>query len=229
MKLEGQETRNAVYDGPLNQLCVDLSKNETFRKFWNFPDISPEEEDKEDENNYEEDPHTKDSKSLKWFKQMGDVELVLRFFAYRQLDSFPSGLNKMAEMLDRFIVEGNKFPEELLTNYRQMFLQTISFLSETLGESPYYRLDSSGNPQQQRNKIIYDPVMYVASQYAQSEQRNLLIENKDELLKQLGKMYKDNDNIFGGRKTNKSDAKKRNELMKQAFVDTIELIAKKGQ
>jgi hypothetical protein len=227
VELANQETRNAVYDGPLNQLCMELSQNEVFRRFWALPENSPATED--DENDDQEGSGTKERKGLKMFKKMDDVELVLRFFAYRQLDSFPSGLNKMAEMLDRFLIEGNKFSDELLGSYREMFLQTISFLSETLGDSPYCRLDSSGTPKGQQNKIIYDPLMYIASQYAQSEHRDMFINNKEKLRNHLGRMYEENDKLFEGRKTNKSDAKKRNSLLKQTFVKTLETLTQKGQ
>jgi hypothetical protein len=234
VELAKQETRNAVYDGPLNQLCMELSQNELFRAFWALPNVSSvEEEDEEIEEQEDTDAQkrkvdAKERKGMRMFKKMEDVELVLRFFAYRQLDSFPSGLNKISDLLDKFLPEGNKFPKMLLDKYREMFLQTISFLSETLGTSPFCRLDSSGQPKGQQNKIVYDPLMYVASQYSQSPYRDILIGNKEKLKKHLGKMYEKYSDLFSGRRTNKSDTQQRNKHMKQSFVVALKEMDKKG-
>lgn len=228
VKLANQETRNAVYDGPLNQLCMELSQNKLFREFWALPDVSTvEEEEEEVEEQEDKIDGSTDRKAMNMFKKMEDVELVLRFFAYRQLDSFPSGLNKISDFLDKFLPEGNQFPKTLLEKYREMFLQTISFLSETLGTSPFCRIEPSGDFKGQQLKIIYDPIMYVASQYSQSTHRDILINNKEILIKHLGEMYKENFTLFGGRRTNKSDTRNRNKVMKQAFVNAIDEIAKK--
>ena len=37
VELTGQETRNAIYNGPLNKLCLSISENEYFRKMWGIP------------------------------------------------------------------------------------------------------------------------------------------------------------------------------------------------
>jgi hypothetical protein len=48
--LSNQETRNAVYNGPLNKLCIELSSNEKFRMMWRIPlDPNPEEKDADEE------------------------------------------------------------------------------------------------------------------------------------------------------------------------------------
>ena len=47
--LSAQETRNAVYDGPLNQLCLELSKNADFRSMWGIPTEPPTESEYEEE------------------------------------------------------------------------------------------------------------------------------------------------------------------------------------
>ncbi|MEL6391660.1 MAG: DUF262 domain-containing protein, partial [Bacteroidota bacterium] len=53
VKLSSQETRNAVFDGPLNRLCLKLSKDPKFREMWRMPreDMStvPEDEENSDD------------------------------------------------------------------------------------------------------------------------------------------------------------------------------------
>jgi hypothetical protein len=48
VKLSSQESRNAVYDGPLNQLCLKLSENSRFKEMWGIPvEIAPDVNDDE--------------------------------------------------------------------------------------------------------------------------------------------------------------------------------------
>ncbi|MDM3853509.1 MAG: DUF262 domain-containing protein, partial [Aphanizomenon gracile PMC649.10] len=89
-KLTHQETRNALQNGKFNQLCIKLSQNEYFRKMWNFP-LECEGEEKLLENES--------------YKKMEDVELVLRFFAYRHIDKLKStGVDKF---LDEYLKQAN--------------------------------------------------------------------------------------------------------------------------
>jgi hypothetical protein len=94
VKLGSQETRNAVYHGPLNKLCLELSANEKFRRMWGIPvDPNPEEKDADEEVEDSTDEST--TAGINMFKRMEDVELVLRFFAYRKIGEFKAGLNKI--------------------------------------------------------------------------------------------------------------------------------------
>ena len=36
--LEPQESRNAIYNGPFNQICVELARNPYFCKAWKIPE-----------------------------------------------------------------------------------------------------------------------------------------------------------------------------------------------
>ncbi len=36
-RLTAQETRNALYNGAFNELCIRLAKNESFRRMWQLP------------------------------------------------------------------------------------------------------------------------------------------------------------------------------------------------
>lgn len=75
--LEDQEIRNALYNGPFNELCILLSSNNIFRKLWL---INPDDIDVSDEELDNYDDALKYAKN-KLYKRMYDVELVLRYFA----------------------------------------------------------------------------------------------------------------------------------------------------
>ncbi len=61
------EVRNAIFPGRFNSLLHELSRDPTFRRLWAIPDSS--------------DPVALERNSL--YREMADLELVLRFFALR--------------------------------------------------------------------------------------------------------------------------------------------------
>ena len=161
VKLASQETRNAVYNGPLNQVCLKLSENETFQRMWGIPhDPQPQENDDYDVAEAADEPTRA---GIRMFEKMEDVELVLRFFAYRHIQSFKAGLNRISDFLDRFLIEGNRFPETVLDGYRSMFESTVEFLWEALGQESFCVIGAAKRPP---TKIVYDPMMYVANSEA---------------------------------------------------------------
>lgn len=216
VKLGSQETRNAVYGGLLNTLCLALSEDEKFRRMWGIPlDPSPEGKEADEEIDDEVDEPTAAGKRM--FEKMEDVELVLRFFAYRQIDEFKAGLNKISEFLDKFIVRGNNFPSTLLEEYRTMFQSTISFLWDVLGAEAFMVLGFSKRP----TKIVYDPLMFVANSADVIPHRAKLIAKKVILRSELEAMYKAKHDLFSGRRTNFVDTQNRNRCVSEAFAAAI--------
>jgi hypothetical protein len=217
VKLSNQETRNAVYNGPLNKLVLELSANEKFRRMWGIPlDPKPEEKNADEEVDENLDESTKTG--IHMFEKMEDVELVLRFFAYRKIGEFKAGLNKISEFLDRFIVEGNKFPAEGLERYRLMFEETVAFLWDSLGNDAFTILWSS---KKRPTKIVYDPLMFAANSPEVESHRENLIKRKDVLRKKLESMYEANKELFSGRRTNFKDTQDRNNRMSETFAAAI--------
>jgi len=217
VKLGSQETRNAVYNGPLNKLCLQLSENLSFRRMWGIPlEQSHEERDADEDADENFDESTATGERM--FEKMEDVELVLRFFAYRQIGEFKAGLNKVSEFLDRFVVCGNRFSEEILNEYRSMFESTVSFLWDALGGDSFTVLDPS---KRRATKIVYDPVMFVANSAEVIPYREKLVEKKEILHAELEAMYKENQQLFSGRRTNFSDTQSRNRCVRDAFAEAI--------
>lgn len=215
VKLGSQETRNAVYDGPLNKLCLELSANDSFRRMWGIPsDPEPAETGEEDT---EEGTEESTTTGKRMFEKMEDVELVLRFFAYRQIGSFKAGLNKISEFLDGFIVEGNRFSGALLRDYRTMFESTVEFLWRALETESFCVIGASKRP----TKIVYDPLMFVANSGEVVPHRAKLLAKKDILRRELEGMYKRNQALFSGRRTNFADTQNRNRCVGEAFSTAI--------
>lgn len=218
VKLGSQETRNAVYSGPLNTLCLKLSENEQFRRMWGIP-LNPDPatastDDDSDADSSEDATAT----GMRMFEKMEDVELVLRFFAYRQIGDFKAGLNKISEFLDRFLMGGNRFAAPLIDEYKAMFEATISFLWDSLGTDAFTLLDPG---KRRATKIVYDPLMFVANSADVVPRRAALIQHKDILRAELQSTYQANADLFSGRRTNFSDTQQRNKHLSAAFAAAI--------
>lgn len=222
VKLGSQETRNAIYSGPLNTLCLKLSENQMFRRLWGIPQ-DPNIEDHNSDEAAEESLDDATATGIRMFERMEDVELVLRFFAYRQIREFKAGLNKISEFLDLFLMRGNRFPAKVLAEYHTMFESTIAFLCDALGTEAFTLLDSG---RRRATKIVYDPLMCIANSPEVIPHRAALVSNKGFLREELQKMYASHADLFSGRRTNFADSQQRNTHVGSAFAAAIARISK---
>ena len=215
VRLTGQETRNAVYNGPLNDLCLELSQTTELRAMLGTP-LGVESADNPDDTEESDDTATipeRDSEGVdvtrmgrKMFESMEDVEIVLRFYAYRHLSKFHQGLNRISDFLDEFLMRGNRFDPATLEDYRQLFLDNIKFWY-TIGGTTAFQIKGSNR---HFSKIACDALMYASSALNQ-EQRTLLLNNREAVQSAIETMYNDHNLVFGGRRTNTNDATRRNE------------------
>lgn len=218
VKLAPQETRNAVYDGPLNQLCIRLSENSHFRSMWGIPQDVVEEQpvsDDTESNADESDDSTKIGRRM--FEKMEDVEMVLRFFAYRQINDFKAGLNKITEFLDTFLPQGNRFDSSMLKEYEKIFSETITLLWRIWGNQAFCIPGTSKRP----TKIIYDPLMLAASSSTVRSAAESLIREKETVKSIIAAAYSEEKELFSGRRTNFSDTVARNEKLRMAFAKAV--------
>lgn len=186
-KLTPQETRNALYNGNFNQLCIKLSQNKKFRSMWGIPVT-------------EETLITSEM-----YRKMEDVELVLRFFAYRFIDSLTGTVEIF---LDDYLKNANNFPEETLDGLEKLFNDTIDIVYEIFGKKaflpPKYKRQTN-KPQ----KTIYDPLMQSVAKY--TEYKDKLISNADSINtnKYTAEHERDGVKLFYGRNTGPNDVKMR--------------------
>jgi len=179
-KLTPQETRNALQNGKFNQLCIKLSKNTYFRKMWNFP-LESEGEEKLLENES--------------YKKMEDVELVLRFFAYRHCDKLKSsGVDKF---LDEYLKQANNYSDETRSELERLFNETIDLIYEILEESAFIP------PIRERNKnlplkIVYDSIMQVFAEKIPFKQE--LLKHKEAIKTEI---YSDEEMLYVAEENNR--------------------------
>lgn len=201
--LEDQEIRNALYNGPFNDLCISLSGNKTFRKLWL---INPDDIDGLDEELDNYDDALKYAKN-KLYKRMYDVELVLRYFAMRHIDEFGG---KLSEFMDLCLRQGNRYTNEQLKILKNIFEKTIEKADMLFSEKAFCQyVKRRGTyswtlPQ----KMIYDSMMLALYQIEISNKEINLNRN----IERLEKFYKENEEAFDGKRQSKGDIKRRTEL-----------------
>jgi hypothetical protein len=170
-KLTAQETRNALYAGSFNDFCITMSKNETFRKLWNY--ILYKYENGELVN--EEELLTDDT-----YRKMEDVEMILRFFAFRHIEQL-SNFKSQEQFLDNYVQSANAYNQEILDQLKNIFEETMNLVYLIFGESALYMPDAT----QKKNtptKTIYDSLMQSFSKYID---KKALLETHAEKIKSM--------------------------------------------
>lgn len=214
VKLQPQEIRNAILNGPGNKMCIDLSENELFRLLWEIP-VSDAILEELDDIDYADYPTiTDDEKLIKklerhtLYKRMYDVELVLRFFAIRYLNEFDGSLSSF---LDDALVLLNKYDESQINQLKSLFVDTIQKAYDLFGDKAFKCFD--GEKWSSPAKMIYDPMILVLSQ----EDITVSDRKKEENIRNLEEFYAENtqeNNLkFDGKHQSKEDIIERVNLL----------------
>jgi hypothetical protein len=211
VKLEAQESRNAIYDGPLNRLCIKLSRNIYLCKMWGIPEPTEEEINK---NKISDELLNNDL-----YRKMADVELVLRFFAYRQRKKHDT--STLYIYFNNYLNYGNNFSADVLTQLEALFLKTIKLVFDVFGDNAFklYRVRNEKWSWYPRPTLaVYDPMMYVFSHNIGDSEK--ILSRKKEFNKFISEFYKENYEIFEGRNVNPGMLDKRDEAF-QNFINNI--------
>lgn len=140
--LKAQEIRNCVYQGKCNDLLFELNKHNSWRKILGL--------DVED-------------------SRMADLELILRYFAMRDLHIRNEGKLKqinLAKYLNQYMSDKTESTEEDILNMKQDFIQMIDKVFDLFGKNAFKNLKKeSENFASKINPAIFDAIS-VATSYA---------------------------------------------------------------
>lgn len=106
-QLTAQEVRNCIYNGSLSKVLKKLAKNAKFQEMISLPEASQ--------------------------KNMTDVELVLRFFAYRDMTSATQYSDNYTEHLNNFMEENREVSKEKSDHLIAIFEKQLTSCMNTLG------------------------------------------------------------------------------------------------
>lgn len=195
IKLEHQEIRNCLFQGPFNNLLIDLTKVDDFRDSFGLPRYTPEEEE-----------HHASIKDETMYQKMTDAELVLRFFALRHVEHYTRGMHGF---LDLYMARARSFSTDDLNFLRGHFLRTLSLARALYGELVFYPFDPKSNDWDERpHKAFYDAVMVSLSELL--DQESALMAKRDSLIEATKNLFRLNPpGTFTGRGNTKADIQER--------------------
>lgn len=137
VRLNPQELRNALYQGSFNNLIVELSTHPLFRQVWDIPQ--------------EGDPKLLDNSM---YAAMGDCDLVLRFFAIREVIlGVRSGSLRL--LLDGCARDNQHLNSVAIEDCRNIFMQALITSFNVFGAANCFRLPHT----RRLSKSLYDASM----------------------------------------------------------------------
>lgn len=213
VKLASQESRNAIYNGPLNRLCIQLSANESFCLMWGIPRRDSAEE-------FLDGPF-EELENNKVYKTMGDVELVLRFFAHRQRQRVGGGA--LNTYLDLYLKQGNLYGPETLDRLGRLFTDTADLVFRVLGEKAFWLWRTRNNHWawlERPTTTAYDSIMFVFSQHL--DQSTELLKSAVAMRAAMPGFYEKNVESFDGRMTNMANLRERDWLVQDLVRQVLE-------
>ena len=162
--LNSQEIRNVAFRGAFNDLLFELSQSEYLNTQLRA---------------------THDSKV---YKEMIDVQFVLRFFTVKAYwDSFPGNMD---QAMDRFMSENYKNSAQTIDNQKSDFLRSLTFCEIVWGNEGFMKPESSKRVLQG----FYD-IQMVCCSLLNTEEYNLALEQPAEVRKALNYLI-ENDAVF---------------------------------
>ena len=225
VRLSHQESRNALFNGPLNEACLLLSRTPAFCRLWQIAEPTIEEIEARQKRKEYQLPD--DLLRNEDFRSMYDVELVLRFFANRQRLQIRQSGDSLKKFLDRFLQLGNEnFSKETIEALSGIFVSTINLIEDVLGEQAFWlyrKREKSGvevwNWLQRPTLAAYEPLMFVFS--TMIDRSAELRSAADAIRSGLPDFYKENYSIFGGRNVNAADLTAREQAYRQYLHEKI--------
>lgn len=207
VRLEPQEARNAIYNGPLNQLCIRLARNPALCTMWDIPGPG------------DEGPNDVLLLENERYRKMLDVELVLRFFAHRQREALMTGT--LASYLDSYLKRGNLYPAEVLDGLAELFEGTTALVLEVLGYRAFWLWrfrHGHWDWLQRPTTSAYDAIMHVVSE--RLDQAPVFRAKAALFQERIKPFYQEHAQSFEARYTNRLNLRERDRLVAD-FVDEI--------
>ena len=169
IKLLPQEVRNAAYEGEFNQLLIKLSENPFLVKQFNI--------DTE-----------RDRLKSKIYKEMIDIEYVLRFFTLRSKWNSFSG--NMKNELDDFMKNHQNIDTDKSNDFKVLFEKSMQICDVIFGADSFRRPDG-------RNEMIqgvYDAQAVGLSFYIKDNYEEL-VEKKEIIKREFNQKYRNDPNF----------------------------------
>lgn len=147
-RLNPQELRNSLFSGSFNRLIVDLAKQPEFTDAWDIPSHV--------EHTRSDGTPDDELRANNLFKRMLDVEIVLRFFAFRD-DEAISG--SVRAMLDSTMKMHRAADDASIAAMRAEFVNAIATARSLFGDAVFRLPPSEGRAKGPLSRPLYDAEM----------------------------------------------------------------------
>lgn len=200
-QLNAQEIRNCLYASSFNDMLISLARSEAFTKAWAIP---PKEST---------EPHKISRKLEKnaLYAKMADCEIVLRYFALKDLALFKGS---MKGTLDDCMMRNVKTKKAKCSEIASEYREVLETASNVYGDGLFH-LPKDGALSGRRSVPLADAVLIALSEYMHKKTR--LISKKDDIVKAT-KRALENDaqyELLVGRGNTKRAVEDRIDLMKK--------------
>lgn len=146
-RLNQQELRNSLYSGEFNELLIELSKARAFTDAWEIPN--------HEDNTRADGTPSVDLAANTLFKRMTDVEIVLRFFAFREPKKIAGSVRSMLDGTMKRL----RHPEAgALQTLRKEFTETLELCGAIFG-AHIFRLPPTEDKPGRISRPLYDAEM----------------------------------------------------------------------
>ncbi|UIK04768.1 DUF262 domain-containing protein [Neorhizobium galegae] len=146
-RLNQQELRNSLYSGEFNTLLIDLSRHRWFTDAWDIPNHVA--------NTREDGTPSAALAANTLFKRMTDVEIVLRFFAFKDPEKLAGSVRSM---LDGTMKRLRRPNPEALAALGEEFTDTMGLCRQIFGSNTF-RLPPVDNKPGKISRPLYDAEM----------------------------------------------------------------------
>jgi Protein of unknown function DUF262 len=206
IKLERQEIRNSLSDGPFNELLYRLARLDLFRDIWGLPHFVAEEFDN----------HKLPIYDYSFFKTMEDIEVVLRFFALRHMPNYRYGIQGF---LDLYMLRSKTFRNDDITFLEDLYQKTLSCAAAIYGKQ-VFRVYINGKWADKPTKGLYDAVMVPLSEFVPDfprleARRDQIVQRTINLIQSKGVAS------ITGRASTKKDLENRIEMFRSLFHEVL--------
>ena len=146
-RLNAQELRNSLYSGEFNTLLIELSETRAFTDAWEIPN--------HEDNTRADGTPSADLAANTLFKRMTDVEIVLRFFAFRDPKNIAGSVRSMLDGTMKRLRHPDASAIEIL---RTEFMEALELCAKLFGPHIFRLPPSDGKPGK-ISRPLYDAEM----------------------------------------------------------------------
>ena len=209
-RLNPQELRNALWGGPFNDLLIELSRSPQFTRAWGIPDY--------EENTLSDGSPAELLKNNQYFRRMTDVEIVLRFFAFKEIEKVSGSVRAM---LDNTMIRHRAAEEEDLQVCRAEFTDALD-LCVKIFRGQAFRMPPHGKRRSRLSRPFFDAQMIVMHHFA--DHRTVLVRNAKtitESAQRLATPACDTYELMVGRANTAEAVKSRINAVREAVFEAI--------